>query len=389
MTLKGIDVSSWQPANITKLVDFDFAIMKATEGIGFVSPTCDAQVQAAKQRGKLIGVYHFARNTKNSSEAEADFFLKNIQGYLDKKTVLVLDWEDVNTSDVAWAKRWLDRVFEKTGVRPLIYMSESPANSWDWSSVAKEYGLWVAKYRDNASDINYNMALAGTPPSARHWKDGYAMWQWTSSGRLDGYGGDLDLNEFYGDGKAWLAYAGGGSAPVPSGQPSPAPAAPAPSVGTTYTVQPGDTLSGIAGRFGTSYQALAALNGIPDPNKINAGQVLKITGSAPAPAAPASASVHVVASGDTLSGIAARYGTTVQALAQINGIRNVNLIQVGQRISIGGAAPAAAASTYLVRSGDTLSGIAAAHGTSVSRLQSLNGIADPNKIFAGQTLRIG
>ena len=97
----------------------------------------------------------------------------------------------------------------------------------------------------------------------------------------------------------------------------------------------------------------------------------------------------MVKSGETLSGIAGKYGTTVQALAQVNGIRNVNLIQVGQRISLGGAAPAASASTYTVRPGDTLSGIAAAHGTTVARLQAKNGISNPNVIYAGQSLRIG
>ena len=63
-------------------------------------------------------------------------------------------------------------------------MSESVVNSYDWSSVANaNYGLWVAKYRDNNADYNYDMSNAGRNPAVRHWKF-YALWQWTSSGRF-------------------------------------------------------------------------------------------------------------------------------------------------------------------------------------------------------------
>ena len=69
-----------------------------------------------------------------------------------------LDWEAENQWDVAWAKRWLDEVTKLTGVRPVIYMSESVVNSYDWSSVVDaNYGLWVAKYLDYVPDANYDM----------------------------------------------------------------------------------------------------------------------------------------------------------------------------------------------------------------------------------------
>ncbi|MEG3341002.1 LysM peptidoglycan-binding domain-containing protein [Streptococcus suis] len=160
---------------------------------------------------------------------------------------------------------------------------------------------------------------------------------------------------------------------------------------TTYTVKSGDTLSGIAAKFGTTVSALQSLNGISNPDKIQVGQVLKITASATS-STSTSVSTYIVQSGDTLSGIAARFGTTVSALQSLNGISNPDKIYAGQVLRISGSGTVltggSGVSTYTVKSGDTLSGIAAQFGTTVSVLQSLNGISNPDKIYAGQVLRI-
>lgn len=102
----------------------------------------------------------------------------------------------------------------------------------------------------------------------------------------------------------------------------------APAVGT-YTVQSGDTLSSIAAKFGTSYQALASLNGISNPNLIYVGQVLRVNGSA-----SAGSVYYTVRVGDNLSSIASRYGTSYQLIASLNGLANPNLIYVGQTLKI-------------------------------------------------------
>ena len=118
-------------------------------------------------------------------------------------------------NDVQWALTWLNRVKEQTGVKPMIYMSESVVNAYDWSPVvAADYGLWVAKYRDTIPDYNYDMSNAGNVPTVKWWK-GYAMWQWTSTGKLDGYNGSLDCDIFYGNKQAWLAYARSSDKDVP------------------------------------------------------------------------------------------------------------------------------------------------------------------------------
>lgn len=123
-----------------------------------------------------------------------------------------------------------------------------------------------------------------------------------------------------------------------------------------YPVQRGDTVSHIAARTGVSVQRIAQANALANPSFIRAGQVLTIptgapaaTPAAPAPAAPASTS-HTVVRGDTLSAIAARYGTTVSAIAATNGIANPSMIRIGQVLSV----PVTAASAPLV--GDTFAG---------------------------------
>ena len=98
----------------------------------------------------------------------------------------------------------------------------------------------------------------------------------------------------------------------------------------TYTVQEGDTLSAIASLYGTSYQELAAINGIDNPDLIYPGQVLQVTGSAQV----SSTTTYTVENGDTLSAIAAMYGTNYQYLAAINGIENPDLIYPGQVLRI-------------------------------------------------------
>ncbi|MEE6735037.1 LysM domain-containing protein, partial [Limosilactobacillus pontis] len=145
----------------------------------------------------------------------------------------------------------------------------------------------------------------------------------------------------------------------------------------TYIVQSGDTLSGIAEKYNTTWQSLAAINSLGNPNLLQVGQVLKVTGNA------SPQNTYYVQAGDTLSGIATKFGTTVSALVQANAISNPNVIYVGQKIVLGGSS-----SVYTVKPGDTLSGIASAHGTTWQALAQKNGIANPNVIYVGQTIKL-
>ena len=157
-----------------------------------------------------------------------------------------------------------------------------------------------------------------------------------------------------------------------------------PSGATTYTVQRGDTLSEIAGRFGTTVSELVRLNNIADRDLIYPGQVLIIREGGSTP--PSGATTYTVQRNDTLSGIAARFGTTVSALVLANGIADRDLIYPGQVLIIptGGCVD-----NYIVQRGDTLSGIAQRFGTTVARLASLNNIRNTDRIYVGQVLALG
>jgi LysM repeat protein len=159
-----------------------------------------------------------------------------------------------------------------------------------------------------------------------------------------------------------------------------------------YVVQRGDTLSNIAVRLGVSQTALAQANGIRNPDFIYVGQRLTVPGgSAPGPAT----GVHVVARGETLASIASRFGVSMSALAQANGLRNLDFIWVGQRLTIPAAGspapppvPAPVTGTHIVQVGETLARIAQRYGTTVAALVATNGLPNPNFIWVGQRLKV-
>ena len=204
--LNGIDISSYQSGMNLASVPCDFVIVKATEGTTYTNPCFIGHANQALTLGKKLGIYHFASG--GNAIAEADYFVNTAKPYIGK-ALLVLDWEaDAVSCGVAWAKQWLDRVHECTGVKPLIYMSNSVVNGHNWSSVASAgYGLWNAGYYAGYEIMGYNPE-APIYGGLGAW-GGCAIYQYTSSGRIPGWGANLDLDVFYGDGNAWDSYAKG------------------------------------------------------------------------------------------------------------------------------------------------------------------------------------
>ncbi|WP_394621312.1 LysM peptidoglycan-binding domain-containing protein [Lentzea sp. JNUCC 0626] len=159
--------------------------------------------------------------------------------------------------------------------------------------------------------------------------------------------------------------------------------------GDVWTVAAGDTLSRIASAWGTTVSAVAVANAIPNADLIYVGQRIRkpgTNGAAPGPVA--GTGTYTVRSGDTLSEIAAQNGTTVAVLVALNRISNPDRIYAGQQLVLPGNAAAPAERVYVVQAGDTLGGIASelAYPGGYPALASRNGISDPDKIYPGQRL---
>ena len=183
--LRGCDVSSWQSPSDWSAADYDFVIMKASEGVTITDSQAAAHYKKAQRAGLLTGFYHYARPEYNTAEREAEYFASIIRPYIGK-SILALDYEGTALAyGQAWAKRWLDKVHELTGVKPLIYLQGSAVGNYKTVCDA-DYGLWVAHWGVDS-------------PRIGPWHT-WALWQ---------YRGDpLDLDYFNGDRDAWMKYAG-------------------------------------------------------------------------------------------------------------------------------------------------------------------------------------
>ena len=205
-SIRGIDVSSNQPADICSLVDYDFAIVKATGNPpgyswNYKNPYMEQQVDDALGKTGCAGLYHFTFG--RAAKEEADFFCDTVADYVGR-VMLVIDYEGQATDNGReWLRTFAQRIKYRTGVNPVVYASSSVIRDQDLESLAEEedLSLWSANYW-RGYDTVYGYDTSGMKqdiPSS-------ALWQFTSQGVLDGYDGYLDLDLFYGDYDVWQKY---------------------------------------------------------------------------------------------------------------------------------------------------------------------------------------
>ncbi|MEO0606338.1 MAG: LysM peptidoglycan-binding domain-containing protein, partial [Myxococcota bacterium] len=164
-------------------------------------------------------------------------------------------------------------------------------------------------------------------------------------------------------------------------------------VGPVHTVRRGETLGGIATRYGVSLNEVMALNDIKNAWKIEVGQPLRLPVGARAKPRPRMARYHTVRRGETLSHIARKYRVSVKGLMRLNGLSDPGLIRVGQRLRLVGDPPKATPQrektwgTHTVRRGESLAKIASRYGCSVDDLVGWNNLSSTT-IQPGQTLKV-
>lgn len=376
----GIDISEFQDPsrmNYTKLSEqIDFAILRVggtfrnSQGRYYDDDAFQHHYSGFKGKIPMGAYWYSIANTYENGKKEAEYMLQKIAPYKFEYPIVIDVEEPTCTTEgvLGFVKK-----IEEAGYYAMIYANtEYLVRRLDQSRL-RPYDIWLANWTKSP-----NSPLP------------YGIWQYTSHGILKGYVGNLDLNYAYKDYPQIIKDAKlnpvKGKIPPIETKPEPIPA-PAPLPKTeTYIVQAGDTLIGIADKVnklnGTklTYKDLADINNLPNPNLIQIGEVLKLTRDY-----PLKPLVYTVKAGDTLGEIARKFGTTYQELATINGLRNPHIIHIGQEIKLQGGAKT---QFYTVKAGDTLSGIADRFNSSLVDILRLNTISNPDLIHIGQKIRV-
>lgn len=195
--LKGIDISNHQKGFSLSATNPDFVIVKATEGLGFVDKYCDGFVQDALRLNIPFGYYHFARS--NDPFKEATFFYDNTKNYIGKG-IPILDFEVPNSN--SWIETWCKTFYQLSCIKPWFYTYDDYINNQGYGTpwIKANCGLWLA---------GYPKAYTSYPsPNCPYKHNGWTLAAWQFTGSLAMGGMSIDGDYFYGDRKAWNAYAG-------------------------------------------------------------------------------------------------------------------------------------------------------------------------------------
>lgn len=394
----GVDWSRYQGANGIFGYGHDkFAICQigGVNGGGMYGQTTyETQVASAIAQGKRAHTYIWYQVGGNASLGEQvlNTFLPQVK--TPKGSIVALDYESgasadkqANTNAILHGMRMI----KAAGYTPMYYSGKpyTVANVYV-DQIIREFpnSLWMAAYPDyNVTPVpNYNVF-----PSM----DGVAIYQFTSTYIAGGLDGNIDLTGITDNGYTKNNKPETETPSISQGQ-------------QADNTQKSDIAVGnqVKVKFGADTWATG--EGIPswvkgrtyDVAQVSGNRVLlaginswinkadvEIISVSSAPIQSPAVNTYTVRSGDTLSSIASKFGTSYQALANLNGISNPNLIYVGQVLRVNGSASASSV-YYTVRAGDNLSAIASRYGTSYQSIAALNGLANPNLIYAGQTLRI-
>ncbi|EON3043310.1 LysM peptidoglycan-binding domain-containing protein [Enterococcus hirae] len=368
--------------------------------------TYPTQVASAIAQGKRAHTYIWYDTYGNMDIAKQtmDYFLPKIQ--TPKGSIVALDFEHgalasipdgyggyissptekaANTETILYGMRRI----KEAGYTP-IYYSYKPftLNHVNYQQILKEFpnSLWIAAYASNSvtNTPNYNYFPT---------MDGVAIWQFTSNYIAGGLDGNVDLTGITDNGYTNSDKPQTETPAINAGEETSETPKSEIKVGDTVKVNfsanqwaTGETIPHWV--KGESYKVQQV-----DGNKILLADILSWIDKANVELLPDSTTVaeqplvaqtHVVQYGETLSSIATKYRTTYQVLASLNGLSNPNMIYAGQVLKVSGVA--SATRTYTVQYGDNLSLIASKLGTTYQALAQRNGLSNPNLIYPGQVL---
>lgn len=327
---QGIDVSNWQ-GNIdfskVKAAGIEIVYIKASEGTTYRDPYFETNYTNAKANGLKVGFYHFLTATNEEQARNQARFFASVISGKSPDCKLVMDFEQFRNGISVIQINEISKIFLET-VKQLTGKDVIVySNLYDSQRIF-----------DSSLAGNYELWLAywGDESNLSNLTSNWSQWigwQYTSRGIVSGINGYVDRNKF--------------TSNIFLSECTNCPSVEAPNVEEpqtdgnltcemghiVYTVKSGDTLWNISRTYGTTVSTIAELNSIRNPNLIYPGQKFRI---------PCSSSfsnmnqvkTYIVRSGDTLWGISRRYGVTVNYLVNKNGIRNPNLIFPGQIINL-------------------------------------------------------
>lgn len=363
---RGIDISEFQGE-----IDFEEVRRSGIEavyirvGAGEYTDEYFAEnYERAKAAGLKIGFYHYvtARSVEEGRR-QARFFASLAAGR-EPDMRLAMDFEYFGSLSVsqinAISEAYLDELTALTRREAVIYSDLSNARNIFSRALAEKYPLWAAQYG------------ADEPSANGKWRE-WVGFQYTDEGRVGGIYGNVDRNIFTEgiflsdsgriDGEKRTTVRAGTRT-------------------LTVYVRAGDTLWAIAREYGTTVEAIARENRIVDPNRIFAGERLRIT----LPTRGNGEEIYTVRRGDTPISIAGKFGVTLSALEDRNGLERGETIYAGDKLSIPGARMSG--EFYVVRPGDTLFYISRRTGVPIRTLVGINRIKDPDLIYAGEHLKL-
>lgn len=363
---RGIDISEFQGE-----IDFEEVRRSGIEavyirvGAGEYTDEYFAEnYERARAAGLKIGFYHYvtARSVEEGRR-QARFFASLVAGR-EPDMRLAMDFEYFGSLSVsqinAISEAYLDELTALARREAVIYSDLSNARNIFSRALAEKYPLWAAQYG------------ADEPSANGKWRE-WVGFQYTDEGRVGGIYGNVDRNIFT-EG-IFLSDSGRIDGEKRT-------SVRARTRTLTVYVRAGDTLWAIAREYGTTVEAIARENRIVDPNRIFAGERLRIT----LPARGSGEEIYTVRRGDTPISIAGKFGVTLSALEDRNGLERGETIYAGDKLSIPGARMSG--EFYVVRPGDTLFYISRRTGVPIRTLVGINRIKDPDLIYAGEHLKL-
>lgn len=363
---RGIDISEFQGE-----IDFEEVRRSGIEavyirvGAGEYTDEYFAEnYERAKAAGLKIGFYHYVTaRSVDEGRRQARFFASLAAGR-EPDMRLAMDFEYFGSLSVsqinAISEAYLDELTALTKREAVIYSDLSNARNIFSRALAEKYPLWAAQYG------------ADEPSANGKWR-GWVGFQYTDEGRIGGIYGNVDRDIFT-EG-IFLSDSGRIDGEKRT-------TVRARTRTLTVYVRAGDTLWAIAREYGTTVEAIARENRIVDPNRIFAGERLRIT----LPARGNGEEIYTVRRGDTPISIAGKFGVTLSALEDRNGLERGETIYAGDKLSIPDARMSG--EFYVVRPGDTLFYISRRTGVPIRTLVGINRIKDPDLIYAGKHLKL-